>query len=523
MADGGNPFQTFYLMFKSNAKDAEKDMKNLQKTSDETTKSIKKSKEESVELGKSFTDAVETGARALAAYVSFSAIKSGLVDAERFNRTLTTQADLWGKNANEIAAWGAAAKAAGGSEQGFIGWYQGILQGNAAVGRNTLAPGQLLDHIRNQVKGLSPEAAQRIFGLYGLSDPGIQKRLRGSDEDYSKFSADAAELTNNMKASGAATQEFGQSWDRLETALRKFWLTVETVILPPLAHLIDGFTKFFNMIANDKESSVAFFVAMTAATTVLSAALGGLALGFLRVGSAALSAIPAVAAFFAPFLALGIGVAAGYIGGKAIGNWAINKGGNNAAGRIDSSSAMNYLTSKYGLSSAQAAGIVANMQAESGGRAGAIGDGGSARGLFQWHPDRQAKILAGTGIDVTKANWTQQLDAAVWELKTRPEYAAFSAAKTPFDAASIFSQRFEAPAGGLAEAMSRGQSAMQIAGSTPFASQGSLGGNSSNVNVGQITVHTQATDAPGVAAAIGSELQRHITNIFSQNADAVQY
>lgn len=97
---GGSPFQTFFLMFKSNSKEAKKDMDDLGKTSENVEKKIKKTKEETYELGKAFTDAVENGMRALAAYASFNAFKSGIVNAQEFNRALTIQTKLWGQSAN---------------------------------------------------------------------------------------------------------------------------------------------------------------------------------------------------------------------------------------------------------------------------------------------------------------------------------------------------------------------------------------------------------------------------------------
>jgi len=525
---GGSPFQTFYLMFKNNAKETEKDVVKLGETTKKTKKEIKDTKDETNQLGRAFTDAVENGGRALAAYVSFNAMKNGIVNTQQFNRELTINSKLWGQNANEIAAWGAAVKQAGGSEQGLFSWYQGVRQQNAALGRSAKPIGQIMEHIAGQVKGMDPANAQRIFAMYGLSDPGAQALLMGSAEDRKRAITEMEQLTKNTQDGAAASQEFGTSWDKLTTSLTKFWTAVNSIILPPLAQLFNGLTSFFNMISENGPASAGFFGIMTVATIAFSAAIGKLAIGFLALSSAALSTIPAIVGVMAPILAaVGIGAAAGYglyKGGKWLANGITYDGP--ASGGVDSSSAMNYLMSKHGLSSAQAAGIVANMQAESGGKAGAIGDGGRARGLFQWHPDRQAKILAGTGIDVTKASWAQQMDAAMWELKTRPEHGAFMGAKTPFDAASIFSQRFEVPAGGIGEAMKRGNMAMQIAGSTPFASQTSFGGGGkggTNVSVGEVTVNTQATDAAGIAQSIGGELQRQIQNIFSQNNDAVAY
>lgn len=528
---GGSPFQTFYLMFKSNAKEAQKDMKDTQKVSDETTKKIKKTKEESTELGKAFTSAVEDATRALAAYVSFQAFRGGIINAQEFNRTLTVQTKLWNQNANEINAYGSAVKAAGGDMQGFFGWYDRLRQQNASLGRSTLPLGQLINHIRGQVRGLSPEAAQQVFQQYGLGDAGAQTLLRSSDAEFEKSISSAQSLANNTEAGSKAAIEFGTAWDNLTTSLTKFWTTVNTVILPPLSFMIEKLGDLFNVLADNKAAATAFFVGLAAAATAFTAAIPAIVAGFGTISSAALAAAAPLAAFLAPFLAIVAGASllinGASAGGEAIGNWINSKRSVGSKG-IGSGSAMNYLMSKYGLDAAHAAGIVANLNAESGGNPNAIGDNGRARGLFQWHPDRRENILAGTGIDVANASVNQQLDAAMWELKDRGQYNSFLSQKGAAAAGAYFSQNFEGPAGGVAEALSRGRAAMDIASTTPFASQGggvgSLGGGvGGGVNIGKIEVHTQATDAAGIARDFHGELQRQIGGLYSQNNDAVAY
>ena len=55
--------------------------------------------------------------------------------------------------------------------------------------------------------------------------------------------------------------------------------------------------------------------------------------------------------------------------------------------------AMDYFIAQ-GWTQAQAAGIVADLQAESNLRPTAVGDNGRAAGIAQWHPDRQADFQA---------------------------------------------------------------------------------------------------------------------------------
>lgn len=542
---GGSPFQTFFLMFKSNSKEAKKDMEDLGKTSENVEKKIKKTKEETSELGKAFTDAVENGMRALAAYASFNAFKSGIVNAQEFNRALTIQTKLWGQSANEIAGYGNAVKAVGGDIQGLMGWYDKARQGAVAAGKKPLSIGQTMEKIREQVRGLGTEAAQQIFGRLGIADAGMQSLLLLSDEEYSKAIEQGKELAANTEAGATASQKFGTSWDNLTGSLTKFWTTVNTVILPPLAALLDGLTALFNNIANNKVGATAFFVGMAAAALAFTASIPAIVAGFGSISTAALAAMPAMAAFlgqFAAIAAVSYGVVEGAsAAGAGLGHW-INRlrgkgdkngvlpghpgylggaGAGTATSGAGSGSAMDYLMQKHGLNSSQAAAIVANMNAESSGNINAVGDGGLARGLFQWHPDRRAKILAGTGIDVANAPMNSQLDAMMWELGQRGQLDKFKAQQSPDAAAAYFADKFEVHGGGLAETMKRGRMAMDIAGSTPFASQGNS--SSSSISIGKIDVNTQATDAAGIARDLHTALESQINGVYAQQNDAVAY
>lgn len=127
-----------------------------------------------------------------------------------------------------------------------------------------------------------------------------------------------------------------------------------------------------------------------------------------------------------------------------------------------------------GFTDEQAAGMVANEVHESRTNPRAVGDGGRAIGIFQHHPDRRAKILAGTGIDMSSATHLEQLQGALWELRNYEKRAmdAVLNAKTAEEAAAAFSMLFERPADAQGQARARGATAAKIlpqlqAGDTP--------------------------------------------------------
>jgi hypothetical protein len=108
--------------------------------------------------------------------------------------------------------------------------------------------------------------------------------------------------------------------------------------------------------------------------------------------------------------------------------------------------AINYFT-QNGWTREQAAGIVGNLQAESGPnmKTDSIGDGGKAYGIAQWHPDRQAVFKKVYNKDIREAGFKEQLAYVNWELNNTEIAAgrALRAAKTAEEAADLINRLYE--------------------------------------------------------------------------------
>jgi hypothetical protein len=76
-----------------------------------------------------------------------------------------------------------------------------------------------------------------------------------------------------------------------------------------------------------------------------------------------------------------------------------------------------------GYTPEQSAGIVGNLFGESRLSPTAIGDGGKAYGLAQWHPDRQANFRNVMGVDIRNSTFDQQLAFVNWELNNTEKRA----------------------------------------------------------------------------------------------------
>lgn len=127
---------------------------------------------------------------------------------------------------------------------------------------------------------------------------------------------------------------------------------------------------------------------------------------------------------------------------------------------------MQYLISR-GVSPNAAAGIVGNMMVESTGRTGAIGDGGTSGGLFQWHNGRKAALNKYAAAH--HMPWTDrktQLDFMLQESNARGDLGAVNNASSPAEAAMIWQNRFERPDPKYAHSDLRRRRAIEAAGMT---------------------------------------------------------
>ena len=189
-----------------------------------------------------------------------------------------------------------------------------------------------------------------------------------------------------------------------------------------------------------------------------------------------------------------------------------------------------------GWTAEQAAGIVANLQSESSMNSAAVGDGGKAYGVAQWHPDRQAAFAKWAGKDIRKSTLDEQLAFVHYELTQGNEQAAGNAlrgATTAQRAGEIVSTRYERPADTAGEMVKRGALAQRMFGGIPGASGAAQGVGAPNVaraaqsinqgagnrsaetHIGEMNIYTQATDANGIARDMGGAIDNLQTAQFA--------
>ncbi|WP_395495829.1 phage tail tip lysozyme [Acetobacter sp. KSO5] len=169
---------------------------------------------------------------------------------------------------------------------------------------------------------------------------------------------------------------------------------------------------------------------------------------------------------------------------------------------------------RNGLTAEQAAGMVANLDAESGFNPSIVGDKGSAYGLLQLHKDRQDNFRRVMGRDVRGSSLEDQLKFSMWEFGHTENSAwnAIRTARTAAAAGAITSYDYLRP--GLtegdkrAEMQSRGALAGQWASrlSAPPVSVPSGGGSGSDPHQAMLLdLHVTTTGPHGVSAKATSK------------------
>lgn len=191
-----------------------------------------------------------------------------------------------------------------------------------------------------------------------------------------------------------------------------------------------------------------------------------------------------------------VGGAAGAVIGTALG------------GKGNGAQAMAYFQ-KMGWTAAQAAGLVANIGAESGFKPGATGDGGTAFGIAQWHRDRQNAFKKWSGHDIHQSTFQEQLGFINYELTQGTERMAgriLRATKDAFGAGAAVSRYYERPANAGGEALARGAGA----GAWYAATLGGSGGKTVTVNATvKSDIHVHGSSSPeATAGAVRKEQSR---------------
>jgi len=439
----------------------------------------------------------------------------------------------------------------------------GLIDGNGHL----KTASELFLEISDHVKGMDPARATALLTAMGM-DPGTIAFIMQGRKAIQE-ALDAQKGLAMTPADIAAGKEFNKNLKELEQESTRSGHTIFTLLEPAISAILRTLTAFIAFLEAHKPLLIAFFAVLTAAVLALSAAMvisfvgvavAAMSLGFEVLGGGAIAltgvlgtlttvALPALADAFA---ALGAAILATPVGWIIAGIAAISFAGyelykhwdavkhwwhhlwgdmsddvTNAGRQIDAFGGKSPARAsafggrgggavsgddvaklqKMGWTREQAIGIAANIQAESGGNARAVGDSGSAYGLAQWHPDRQAAFARWAGHDIRSSTHDEQLAFINYELRQGSEQKAgraLSAATDASQATSIITSLYERPANVMAALAQR-----LVYANVLSKSGGVTKSSTKSTHIGHITVVTQAKDATGIARDLRAALERN--------------
>ncbi len=533
-----NVLETFYILFKTNADDVKRGMDTVNKVSKDTEEKLKRTNEEASKLGQTFVKMVESGAELAGMVTAFNAIKAGAINQRDYNAQLYTTSTLYKQNAGALKEFAQAAAQMGGSRDSAMGDMIGYAQlaQQRGLKYDPLAQMQAARARYQSLAGSPVAQAQMLTGANAYyQDPGLQMMLKMSNKDFGALMNTtgvraAGSLTNNQAKNAFDSQAAGRE---LDSSVGKLTTKIGDGLIPTINNLIGVMSNVASNMGNSFSTAIYTAAALIAGKGLIGGGLGRALAGSLLRGGVTTAAgeagVAGVAgAGIAGVGALATGGALAAIGGVTVGAitydaykikqiidaYKAMRARQAAGGSSSGGNDMDFFM-QQGYSKGQSAGIVANMMKESGGNPNAVGDGGHARGLFQWHKGRRDAILHGTGIDVWNSSKADQMKAALWEMQhgnTGFNDKAFRSMQGAATAGAYFSTNFERPAGGMNEAMLRGQSALSLA--SGYRAPVTVG--TANISIGAININAPGSDAAQIAQHIKAETRKQLSVIQAQ-------
>lgn len=504
--------ETFIYEWVGDSSKLEKAEKGVEKTLDEATQSMRQQDDASQKLGASLRELVTRAAAVVEAWVGFSALKGIAESAAESTIELANQARELRVNADELDTWRRAIAASGGDVGGLAGTIK-------TLSERTRDPLGALERVADRFKGLSDYKADKLAEALGI-DAGSAALMRNGR-------AGLVELVRQQQALGEVTQaqiEAAQEWQgaqkNLNFVLDDTKRGVMMQVLPALTEFLRMGTRLVLWMRENSTFTVTFFAAIAAVITAR------LLPALIRVGVAAL-----------PWIALAAAVAA--VGGAVAlvidDIRAFEQGANSMIGVLAQRWPM------LGTAVKHVADFFYILRDIAGAVMGLLKDGITApEKAWERFGQRMDGIMAsvqayspalatafkviGLAGELAFKAILVPLRAVLWAMGQLGKGAGWVMDKLGMGASEDKGeQRYKSPA-------EVGQKVLQQAQGTGLASMSSAAiSNSKNVQAnktttvqtGPITVQTQATDAQGIAGALGKGLQQELRGAIDEFDDGV--
>lgn len=507
---------SFFILFESDASKLDKGLADSEKKADGLTKKVGTADIAAGKLGASLMGSLAALAGAALAAASFGTMVAAIHEATEAADHLDETAERLGVSVETLSVWGDAVKLAGGSVDGLAGSLDAFNKQLAQVevtGKSRAAPflkelGIDLDDAANKGKAaidffpqladafekLSAPQAIALGSRLGLDQATIMT-LRQGRVAVDELIAKQKELGVVTAQQGKIAAEFNDELDNTRHAFRSVWLGVMQNVLPPLTWMLQKFQEVAAFMRKHSDFVVGLLIAL------------GSAIAFYVVPPLIKMAAAAVVAF-APFLLLGALVAALAVGFALLYDDVMNfiAGNDSLIGQI---------LEKY-PAIAQALKVIAEQFSE----AWELIKGLASFLVDVWNDPAKA---FDDFLSVLKFGMSEAGDfiMGIWDAIVQKVMDVIDAIKNGASSVASFLGL------GGDDAVAAGQSQLGAAGSTALGSQtsGSISNRSSSrstsVQIGEVKVQTQATDAAGISKAIGGSMTSQMRQAVSNFDDGV--
>ena len=306
--------ETFIILFESDSEQVKKGAAQAKEVTDKLNKSLASTDTVAGKLGSSFKNLVSNASGALLGLLSVGAIIGGIKAAATYADKLDELSKALGVNIEELSAWGDAVQMSGGTAEGFQETLKSMsasLAAFATKGKSLLAPffkelGIKMVDARGKARSvidILPELAdafqklgkEEAFGMgrkMGL-DQGTIMLLQGGRREVDALIARQKELGVVTKEDGEIAAKFNDQLDDTAHSFRSLFTVVGRFVLPAFTDVL----KMFERVAVFFRKNSDFIIG-----------------GLIGIGSAILyfvtPAILSMLAALAPFLLIAAAVGA---------------------------------------------------------------------------------------------------------------------------------------------------------------------------------------------------------------------
>jgi hypothetical protein len=310
--------ETFFILFESNADDVDKGNQQAKKSSDDLERSLKSVDGATATVGSQFVNMLQVASGAIASVLSLAAVTGAVFKAADYADDLNDFTQRLGVNIEEVSAWGDAVAVNGGSAEGFrasIDSLSDALTTFAVKGNSRIAPffKELgIDMVdangkARDVMSILPELADAFEGLTRQESAALGRKL-GLDQgtiillQQGRREVDAQ--IARQKELGVVTQvnadiaaNFNDQWDDTAKTFRSVAMALGGAVLPAFTRILQGVQSVASYLAKHSDFIVGIFVAIGAAAGFYLIPV------MYRLAAATLVA-------FAPYLLMGAAIAA---------------------------------------------------------------------------------------------------------------------------------------------------------------------------------------------------------------------